>query len=300
MPELPDIQLYLHALRPRVIGQAVERVLVASPFVLRTVDPPVDAVEGKIVLTVDRIGKRIVFGFDDELFLIVHLMIAGRLRWSDKPKAKLTGKTGLASFSFPNGTLLLVESSTEKRAGIWMVHGKQELARHDPGGIDVFTCTISEFAARLRSENHTLKRSLTDPRLFDGIGNAYSDEILHAAGLSPVKLTRSLTEEDIDRLLIVTRMTLSRWIGHLLNEFQDRFPGPGDVTAFRPDFAVHGKFAELCPICETKIQRIRYASNETNYCPRCQTAGKLLADRSLSRLLKKDWPRTIEELEQKV
>jgi formamidopyrimidine-DNA glycosylase len=299
MPELPDIHLYLHALQSRVVGKVLERAIIASPFVLRTFEPPINAIEGKTVQGLERIGKRIVFDFGDELFLIVHLMIAGRFRWSDKPRVKPAGKTGLASFCFPNGTLLLVESSTEKRAGLWLAQGRDELKKHDPGGIDVFNCTVSEFAAKLRGENHTLKRSLTDPRMFDGIGNAYSDEILHAAGLSPVKLTQSLSDEDIDRLLVVTRMTLSRWIGHLLNEFHEKFPGPGDVTAFRPDFAVHGKFGEPCPICGTKVQRIRYASSETNYCPRCQTDGKLLADRSLSRLLKKDWPRTIDELERK-
>jgi formamidopyrimidine-DNA glycosylase len=298
MPELPDINLYLHALRPRVLGQVVERVVVASPFVLRTFEPPVDAIEGKIVQSIERLGKRIVFGFGDELYLVVHLMIAGRFRWSDKPKVKLVGKVGLASFHFPNGTLQLVEPSPKKRAGMWVVGSRDVLKLHDPGGLDLFNCTASEFAARLTMNNHTLKRALTDPRLFDGIGNAYADEILHAAGFSPVKLTQSLTEEDTDRLLVASRMTLSRWMGHLLNEFNDRFPGPGDITAFRPEFAVHGKFGKPCPVCDTKVQRIRYAENETNYCPRCQTDGKLLADRSLSRLLKKDWPKTIEELEQ--
>jgi formamidopyrimidine-DNA glycosylase len=297
MPELPDISLYLHALKPRVVGQVLSRAIVASPFVLRTFEPAIDVLEGKTIFGLERMGKRIVFHFDGDLFLVVHLMIAGRFRWSDKPKVKLTGKAGLASFQFAHGTLQLVEHATEKRAGLWVVQGRDELKKHDPGGIDVFNCSVSEFAAKLKEGNHTLKRALTDPRLFDGIGNAYSDEILHGAGLSPVKLTQSLSEEDIDRLLVMTRMTLSRWIGHLINEFSDRFPGPGDVTAFRPDFAVHGKFGEECPVCGTKVQRIRYASNETNYCPRCQTDGKLLADRSLSRLLKKDWPRTIEELE---
>jgi len=299
MPELPDIQLYLHALRPRVLGQAIADVRIAGPFVLRTYDPPIDAIVGRFVRTIDRLGKRIVFGFDGELFLIVHLMIAGRFRWSDKPGVKLTGKAGLASFNFPHGTLQLVENSPKKRAGIWLVHGKDELAKHDPGGLDIFNTGPTEFARQLQKENHTLKRSLTDPRLFDGIGNAYSDEILHAAGLSPVKLSKSLTEEDTDRLLSACRITLGRWTGHLINEFNDRFPAPADVTAFRPDFAVHGKFGQPCPVCETKIQRIRYAENETNYCPRCQTGGKLLADRSLSRLLKKDWPKSIEELEGK-
>jgi formamidopyrimidine-DNA glycosylase len=297
MPELPDIELYLHALRPRVIGQTVQRIRVASPFVLRTFEPTIESLQGRTIQEVTRLGKRIVFAFGDEDFLVIHLMIAGRFRWSEKIGIKPTGKIGLASFDLANGTLLLVESSPKKRAGMWVVHGREELAKHDPGGIDVMTCSIAEFAERLTRGNHTLKRALTDPKLFDGIGNAYSDEILHAARLSPVKLTKSLNEEDVDRLLVSTRMTLSRWIGHLLNEFHDKFPGPGEVTAFRPDFAVHGKFGEPCPVCETAIQRIRYAENETNYCPRCQTDGKLLADRSLSRLLKKDWPKTIDELE---
>jgi formamidopyrimidine-DNA glycosylase len=297
MPELPDISLYLHALKPRVVGQTLSRAVIASPFVLRTFEPPVDVLEGRTIFGLERLGKRIVFHFDGDLFLVVHLMIAGRFRWSDKPKVKLTGKAGLASFQFPHGTLQLVENATEKRAGIWVVQGRHELKAHDPGGIDLFNCSVSEFTEKLKEGNHTLKRALTDPRLFDGIGNAYSDEILHGAGLSPVKLTQSLSEEDIDRLLVMTRMTLSRWIGHLINEFHDRFPAPGDVTAFRPDFAVHGKYGQPCPVCGTTVQRIRYASNETNYCPRCQTEGKLLADRSLSRLLKKDWPRTIDELE---
>ncbi len=297
MPELPDIELFLHALRPRVLGQTLDRAVIVSPFVLRTFDPPIDAIEGQTVLAVSRLGKRIVFEFSGELFLIVHLMIAGRFRWSDKPRAKPAGKAGLASFSFPHGTLQLVESSPKKRSGLWLVRGLEELGKHDPGGLDVFKIDAADFARQLRKENHTLKRSLTDPRVFDGIGNAYSDEILHAAGLSPVKLSQSLTEDETDRLYTAARMTLARWTGHLINEFADKFPGPGDVTAFRPDFAAHGKFGQPCPVCDTKIQRIRYAENETNYCPRCQTDGKLLADRSLSRLLKKDWPRTIEELE---
>ncbi len=299
MPELPDIALYLHALKPRVLGQTLERAIIASPFVLRTFDPPIEAIEGKTVIHLERLGKRIVFGLEDDLFLVVHLMIAGRFKWSDKPRVKPTGKAGLASFFFPTGTLGLVESSPKKRAGLWLIRGREELAKHNPGGIDLLTCTDSDFAERLRSGNHTLKRSLTDPRLFDGIGNAYSDEILHAAGLSPVKLSRSLTDEEVDRLLSASRLTLGRWTGHLMNAFGAKFPAPSDVTAFRPDFAVHGKFGQPCPVCETKVQRIRYAETETNYCPRCQTGGKLLADRSLSRLLKKDWPRSIEELEGK-
>jgi formamidopyrimidine-DNA glycosylase len=297
MPELPDISLYLHALQPRVVGKELQSARIVSPFVLRTVDPAVEECEGRTVLRLRRLGKRIVFEFDDELFIVVHLMIAGRFRWDDKSPSKTPGKIGLASFVFDSGTLHLVESSPKKRASIHVVRGIVALAALDPGGVDVRSCTLEEFSARLRRENHTVKRSLTDPRLFDGIGNAYSDEILHAAKLSPVKLTQKLSDDEIARLFEATRSTLSLWIERLKNEFGTRFPGAGDVTAFRPDFAVHGKYDQPCPVCGTKVQRIRYADNETNYCPRCQTDGKLLADRSLSRLLKKDWPRSIDELE---
>jgi formamidopyrimidine-DNA glycosylase len=297
MPELPDVELYLAALRPRVVGKVLNRVRLASPFVLRTFDPPVDALEGRPVERLGRLGKRIVFAFDEELYLVVHLMIAGRFRWDDKVGAKPPGKIGLAALEFDHGTLLLVESSPKKRASIHVVRGAAELAQHDPGGIDVLSCTVDEFAVKLRAGNHTLKRALTDPRLFDGIGNAYSDEILHAAKLSPVRLTSKLTDEEVARLHDATRATLTTWIDRLRERFADRFPGPGDVTAFRPEFAVHGKFDQPCPVCGTAVQRIRYAENETNYCPRCQTDGKLLADRSLSRLLKKDWPKSIDEWE---
>ena len=297
MPELPDVELYLAALRPRVVGKVLNRVRVASPFVLRTFDPPVDALEGRPVERLGRLGKRIVFAFDEELYLVVHLMIAGRFRWDDKVGAKPPGKIGLAALEFDHGTLLLVESSPKKRASIHVVRGAAELAQHDPGGIDVLSCTVDEFAVKLRAGNHTLKRALTDPRLFDRIGNAYSDEILHAAKLSPVRLTSKLTDEEVARLHDATRATLTTWIDRLRERFADRFPGPGDVTAFRPEFAVHGKFDQPCPVCGTAVQRIRYAENETNYCPRCQTDGKLLADRSLSRLLKKDWPKSIDEWE---
>ena len=297
MPELPDVELYLAALRPRVVDKVLNRVRVASPFVLRTFDPPVDALEGRPVERLGRLGKRIVFAFDEELYLVVHLMIAGRFRWDDKVGAKPPGKIGLAALEFDHGTLLLVESSPKKRASIHVVRGAAELAQHDPGGIDVLSCTVDEFAVKLRAGNHTLKRALTDPRLFDGIGNAYSDEILHAAKLSPVRLTSKLTDEEVARLHDATRATLTTWIARLRERFADRFPGPGDVTAFRPEFAVHGKFDQPCPVCGTAVQRIRYAENETNYCPRCQTDGKLLADRSLSRLLKKDWPKSIDEWE---
>ena len=300
MPELPDIELYLHALRPRVINKTLGRARIVSPFVLRTFDPPIETIEGKRVVALRRIGKRIVFEFDtDELFLVVHLMIAGRFRWSDKLGAKPPGKVGLASFDFEDsGTLLLVESSPKKRASIHVVRGEEELLKHDPGGMNVLTGDVFDFSSRLRRENHTVKRSLTDPRFFDGIGNAYSDEILHAARLSPVKLTSRLTDDEIDRLFSATRSVLSTSTDRLLKKFATKFPGPGDVTAFRPEFVVHGKFGKPCPVCGTLVQRIRFSENEWNYCPRCQTDGKVLADRSLSRLLKDDWPGTIEELEE--
>ena len=297
MPELPDVELYLSALRPRVVGNVLNRVRVASPFVVRTFDPPVDAVEGKPVERVERLGKRVVFALADEMYLVVHLMIAGRFRWDAKVGAKPPGKIGLASFEFDGGTLLLVESSPKKRASIHVVRGRANLALHDPGGVNVLACTIGEFASRLRAGNHTLKRALTDPRLFDGIGNAYSDEILHAARLSPVRLTLQLSDDEVARLFDAVRTTLTTWTERLRSLFAGRFPGPGDVTAFRPEFAVHGKFGQPCPVCGTSVQRICYAENETNYCPRCQTDGKMLADRSLSRLLKKDWFRTVEEWE---
>jgi formamidopyrimidine-DNA glycosylase len=299
MPELPDIALYLHALQPRVVGKTIERVRIVSPFVLRTFDPPIDAAEGSTVTGLRRIGKRIVFELDrDELFIVVHLMIAGRFRWDDKVGAKPIGKIGLASFLFSSGTLHLVEPSQQKRASIHLIRGGVSLLSLNPGGLNLFDIDASTFARQLRRENHTLKRSLTDPRMFDGIGNAYSDEIFHAARISPVKLTSRLTDDEIERLFLAARDTLATWTEKLKSEFASRFPGPGDVTAFRPDFAVHGKYGKPCPVCGTIVQRIRYAENETNYCPRCQTDGKLLADRSLSRLLKDDWPRSIDELEE--
>lgn len=297
LPELPDILVYLDALRTRVVGREIERARVVSPFVLRTFDPPIDEIEGKTVCAIERAGKRFIFDCGDELFVVVHLMIAGRWRYSKDPRAKSPAKITLASFVFPDGALHLVESSKEKRASIHIVRGRQSLKQFDRGGLDVLACSESEFANRLRSENHTVKRSLTDPRLFDGIGNAYSDEILHAAKLSPVKLTSRVNGEEIAQLFRATQATLHKWTQTLRAEFADKFPGPGDITAFRPDFAVHGKFAQPCPVCATAVQRIRYADNETNYCPRCQTDGVILADRSLSRLLKKDWPRSIEQLE---
>jgi formamidopyrimidine-DNA glycosylase len=297
VPELPDIEMYLSVLEPRVVGQTLHRATIVSPFVLRTFDPPIEAIEGQVVQRLARLGKRIVLCFRDERFLVIHPMIAGRFRWDDKPAGKPPGKIGLASFGFDRGALHLVESSPKKRASIHVVQGAASLNEHNPGGVDLRCCPTEEVAKRLRSGNHTLKRSLTDPRLFDGIGNAYSDEILHSAGLSPVKLTSKLTDEEISRLHEAAKTTLVMWIDRLKARFRDRFPGPGDVTAFRPEFAVHGKFGEPCPVCGTAVQRIRYAENETNYCPRCQTGGTVLADRSLSRLLKRDWPRSIEEWE---
>lgn len=298
MPELPDILLYLHALRPRIVGHRLERVRIISPFVLRTFEPAVESVEGKLVSKIDRDGKRIVVELDDSpnepLLLVIHLMIAGRLRWDDRVTAKAIGKIGLAIFQFDNGVLHLVESSPKKRASIHLFRGGAQLR---VPAFNLLTGTLEDFTQTLQSENHTLKRSLTDPRLFDGVGNAYSDEILHAAKLSPVKLSQRLTADEIARLFTAARSTLTLWIDRLQNEFKTKFPGAGDVTAFRPDFSVHGKFGQPCPACATKIQRIRFAENEVNYCPRCQTGGKLLADRSLSRLLKKDWPATIDEWE---
>ncbi len=297
MPELPDILLYLHALESRIVGKTIERMRIISPFVVRTFDPPIESIEGKRIGRLTRIGKRIVFEIDHTppLFLVIHLMIAGRFRWSDKPGAKVPGKIALASFEFENGTLHLVESSAKKRASIHLLTAMPALAGMN--SLNVNEITLAQFAQQVRRENHTIKRTLTDPRLFDGIGNAYSDEILHAAKLSPIKLTSRLTDDEIARLFDAARSTLTLWIDRLRREFGDRFPGPGEVTAFRPDFAAHGKFGEPCPVCGTKIQRIRYAENETNYCPRCQTDGVVLADRSLSRLLKDDWPRSVEEWE---
>lgn len=297
MPELPDVELYLHALRSRVGGGAVRRVRIVSPFVLRTFDPDIDAIVGKRIVSLRRLGKRIVFVFEGDLFLVVHLMIAGRFRWSDKPGEKPPAKIGLASFDFDRGTLHLTEASPKKRAAIHVVRGEAALAKHNPGGVEPLVADEAAFVARLRAENHTLKRTLTDPRVFAGIGNAYSDEILHAARLSPLALTGKLGDADAKALFAATREVLTRWAAKLREEFGDRFPGAGEVTAFRPDFAVHGRYRKPCPVCGTLVQRIRYADNETNYCPRCQTGGKLLSDRSLARLLKSDWPKTIEELE---
>ena len=295
MPELPDITVYVEALNRRVAGARLEDVRLKSPFLLRSVDPPISALKGRRVAEVRRLGKRIVFVFDDELYLVLHLMIAGRLKWRDAGK-KPTGKIDLAAFDFSTGTLLLTEAGSKKRASLHVVAGASGLSTFDRGGLEVLAATPNEFAERLTSESHTVKRALTDPRLFSGIGNAYSDEILHRARLSPVKLTRRLTPEETRTLFEATRATLIEWTERLRAETGDGFPEK--VTAFRDAMAVHGRYGEPCPVCGTSVQRIRYADNETNYCPTCQTDGKLLADRALSRLLKEDWPRSMEELEE--
>ena len=294
MPEYPDIIVYLERLRPRVQGQVLQAVRMASPFLLRTVDPPLGEVVGKEVRELRRLGKRIVFGLDDDLFLVLHLMIAGRLHWKERG-AKLARKLGLAAFDFPNGTLTLTEAGTKKRASLHVIRGEKALADLNPGGLEVLDADDKSFRAALLRENHTLKRALTDPRLFSGIGNAYSDEILHRAGLSPLALTHRLSENEISKLFESVRGTLLDWADRLREETGEGFPE--NVTAFRPEMAVHGRFGQPCPVCGSAVQRIVYAENETNYCPRCQTGGKVLADRSLSRLLKDDWPRTIEEWE---
>jgi formamidopyrimidine-DNA glycosylase len=299
VPELPDVELYLHCLRPRIAGRTLDRVTIRSPFVLRSVDPAVEAVEGRSVRDVHRLGKRVVLALDDELFVVIHLMIAGRFRWHEAGATppSLRSKIVLTAFGFDSGTLVLTEAGTRKRTSIHVERGAEGLARHDRGGLEVLDAAPDEFAARLRSERHTLKRALADPRLFSGIGNAYSDEILHRARLSPLALTRQLDDEAVARLHEATRETLRTWADRLRAETGDGFPGPRQVTAFRPGMAVHGRYGEPCPDCGTPVQRIVYARNETNYCPGCQTGGRVLADRSLSRLLRDDWPRRIEELE---
>lgn len=296
MPELPDIHDYIEALKPRVVGQRLEKARIVSPFLVRSYDPPIFGAEGKQVLELRRLGKRIVFGLEDNLFLILHLMIAGRLRWSERG-AKNVGKIGLAAFDFPNGTLLLTEANSKKRASLYLVRGEEALKEHDPGGLDLFTTDLPAFSAALKANNRTLKRALTDPSLFSGIGNAYSDEILHRAQLSPVKWTSRLDADEVKRLLFAIRDVMTEWMDRLRKETGKGFPE--NVAAFRKEMAVHGKFEQPCRVCGTSIQRIRYAENEANYCPKCQTGGKLLADRSLSRLLKGDWPATLEELEEK-
>jgi formamidopyrimidine-DNA glycosylase len=296
MPELPDVELYLEALRPRVVGQQLERVRLGNPFVVRSIEPPVSAIEGKTVTGSSRLGKRLVFDFGDELFLVLHLMIAGRLRWRDRGAA-IPGKVGLAAFDFPVGTLILTEAGARRQASIHLVRGKEALHAHDPGGLEVLPSSLAAFAERLLRENHTLKRALTDPRIFSGIGNAYSDEILHAARLSPMKLTSALTDREIETLYHAARDTLTAWLERLRAEAAGRFPEK--VTAFRKEMAVHGKYGKPCPVCGSAVQRIVYARNEANYCSRCQTGGRLLSDRALSRLLREDWPKTLDELEQR-
>ena len=295
MPELPDIAAYLSALNERIVGQTLERVRVGNPFVLRTADPPLAVLEGRVVRELRRIGKRIVLGFDDELWLAIHLMIAGRLHWRP-PVATLAGRNALAALDFPHGTLVLTEAGSKRRASLHVLRGADALRGIDPGGIDVFASDLEEFRAALTRENHTLKRALTDPRILSGIGNAYSDEILHAAQLSPIALTSRLKPEEWARLFDAVTATLSLWTDRFKHEAANGFPER--VTAFRPDMAVHGRFGKPCPRCGESVRRIRYADNETNYCARCQTGGVLLADRSLSRILKGDWPRTLEELEE--
>jgi formamidopyrimidine-DNA glycosylase len=294
MPELPDVVVYLECLQRRVVGQALHQVRLVSPFLLRSVEPPLAEAEGKTVRGLRRLGKRIVLELDSELFLVVHLMIAGRLHW--KPVgAKPPGRVGLAAFDFASGTLTLTEAGTRRRASLHLVRGEGALAEHQPGGLEVLEADLAGFTAVLRRANHTLKRALTDPRLFSGIGNAYSDEILHRARLSPLTWTSRLSDAETTRLFDATRETLHEWLGRLRAEVGDGFPEK--VTAFRPGMAVHGRFGQPCPVCATLVRRIVYAENETNYCPRCQTGGKVLADRSLSRLLKDDWPRSVEEWE---
>jgi formamidopyrimidine-DNA glycosylase len=327
MPELPDILLYLHALRPRIVGRQVTGVRLASPFLLRSIDPPLDAATGQRVVDLHRLGKRVVIELEGELFLVFHLMIAGRFRWrtaagsarepgadqpalvrpvarrrdiretGKDPRAAIPGKVGLFALDFEHGSLILTEAGTKRQASLHVVRGRAALAQHNPGGLEVLDASLEQFAAALRERNHTLKRALTDPHLFSGIGNAYSDEILHAARLSPFKQTSTLTDDEIRRLYEATRRTLDDWITRLRRDTGDRFPEK--VTAFREGMAVHGRYGQPCPDCGSPIQRIVYAANEANYCATCQTGGRLLADRSLSRLLREDWPRTLDELERK-
>jgi len=296
VPELPDITVYLECLAPRVLNTPLERIRLASPFLVRSVEPPIDTAEGKHVRTLQRLGKRIVLGLDDECFLVLHLMIAGRLRWR-KRGAKPPGKAGLAAFDFPTGTLLLTEASSRKRASLHLVRGEVALRALAPEGLEIFECDRDTFVHAIRRERHTLKRTLTDPHTLSGIGNAYSDEILHRAQLSPVRMNDALSEEELTRLFEACRSVLSEWTARLRQDVGDGFPDK--VTAFREGMAVHGRFGKPCPTCAAPVQRIVYARNETNYCARCQTGGKLLADRALSRLLHKDWPRSLEELERR-
>ena len=294
MPELPDIVSYISALEPRIVGQPLEHVRINSAFLLRTAQPPIASVEGRIVRELRHVGKRIAIGFENDFWLALHLMIAGRLHWRGR-EAKLAGRNSLAAFDFPNGSLVLSEAGTKRRASLHLFVGEENLRSLDPGGIDVFTSDLNSFRATLTAENHTLKRALTDPRLISGIGNAYSDEILHAAQLSPIMLTQKLGSQEWERLFAATKNTLAFWVDRLRGEASKNFPEK--VTAFREGMAVHGRYGQPCPRCGDKVLRIRYADKETNYCACCQTGGKVLADRSLSRLLGSDWPRTLEELE---
>jgi formamidopyrimidine-DNA glycosylase len=296
MPELPDILLYLHALGPRVIGHRVQRVRLASPFLLRSVEPPLSAIEGRTIVGLHRLGKRVVFEAEGDLYLVFHLMIAGRFRWKAQ-EAPIPGKIGLLAMDFEPGTLVMTEAGTKRQASLYVEQGREALARHDRGGLEVLDASLPSFAESLTRENHTLKRALTDPRLFSGIGNAYSDEILHAAQLSPFKQTATLTDVEIRRLFDATRTTLTTWTKRLQEETGDDFPEK--VTAFRDGMAVHGRYGKPCPVCGAAVQRIVYATNEANYCVTCQTGGRVLADRSLSRLLREDWPRTLDELERR-
>jgi formamidopyrimidine-DNA glycosylase len=297
VPELPDIELYLHALRPRLTGHRFQDARFASPFLLRSIRPAIEALRGREVVGLRRLGKRIVWELSDDYFVVIHLMIAGRFRWKDRT-APIPGRVGLAAFDFDNGTLLLTEAGSKRQASLYFVHGHAALREHDPGGLEPLESTAVSFGAALRRENHTIKRALTDPHLLSGIGNAYSDEILHAARMSPMKQTSQLTDAEIARLHDATVTTLRHWRDRLIAETGDEFPEK--VTAFRDGMAVHGRYGKPCPACSTPVQRIRYAANEANYCPVCQTGGKLLADRSLSRLLKSDWPRSLEELERRM
>jgi formamidopyrimidine-DNA glycosylase len=296
LPELPDIELYLHALRTRIAGHTLEKIRIASPFLVRSFDPPIDQAFDKKVIALRRLGKRLVWQLDRDLFLIIHLMIAGRFKWADRG-AKVPGKVGLAAFDFDHGTLILTEAGSQRRASLYLVKGEKAVEEHDRGGLEVLTSSVAEFGTALTRENHTLKRALTDPHLLSGIGNAYSDEILHAAKMSPMLLTSKLTPAQIESLHAHTIGVLTKWRDDLIAETGDKFPEK--VTAFREGMAAHGRYGKPCPVCGTPIQRIQYATNEANYCPTCQTGGKLLADRGLSRLLKDDWPKTLEELERR-
>jgi formamidopyrimidine-DNA glycosylase len=297
MPELPDIVVYIEALKRRILGHLLERIQIRGPFLLRTARPPIEAIQGHTAKELRRLGKRIALKFDNELWLVFHLMIAGRLHWVEK-RVTPDGRRTLAALDFDSGTLTLTEAGTKKRASLHVVDGDEELAKLDPGGLEVLDATLDEFRTALKASNHTLKRALTDPHMFSGIGNAYSDEILHAARLSPVKLTQRMKDDEIQRLYEAVRHSLQEWTQRLREQAGNKFPEK--VTAFREGMAAHGRYGHPCPVCGTQIQRIRYASNDTNYCPHCQTEGKLLADRALSRLLREDWPRSLEEMEERL